>query len=282
MKRINLLILVLLILIVALGIAIYLRNNSVPEEQITTSKPVPVQEPVKKPIVHYPVPEQSAINPVASPETTVPPTPNDQVAPVLPEALPKVQQSDQSIEQAVHSLVAEESSLRLLLMDNFIQKLVATIDNLPEKKLPRIHLPIRPPKGKFIVAGTPEAPQTSSRNNQRYTPYVALFKAINPELAVKVYVHFYPLFQQAYEELGYHNAYFNDRLVFVLDHLLDIPNPADPILLEQPVVLYTYADPALENRSAGQKLLLRIGHDNRTEILQLLKRYRTLVTNLHP
>ena len=201
---------------------------------------------------------------------------------MLPEDLPKVQESDQSIEQALHSLVADEGSLQLVLLDNFIQKLVATIDNLPEKKLPRIHLPIRPPKGKFIVAGTPEAPQTSSRNNQRYAPYVALFKAIDPELAVKVYVHFYPLFQKAYEELGYHNAYFNDRLVFVLDHLLDIPNPADPILLEQPVVLYTYADPALENLSAGQKLLLRIGHDNRTAILQLLKRYRTLVTNLHP
>ena len=44
MKRINLVIFVLLILIVALGIAIYLRNNSVPEEEMTTSKPVPVQD----------------------------------------------------------------------------------------------------------------------------------------------------------------------------------------------------------------------------------------------
>jgi hypothetical protein len=101
-------------------------------------------------------------------------------------------------------------------------------------------------------------------------------------MALKVYVHFYPLFQSAYEQLGYQNAYFNDRLVFVLDHLLATPNPPDPILLAQPAVLYTYADPSLEKLSAGQKVLLRIGQDQRFRIIKILDSYHQRLKRLHP
>ena len=38
-----------------------------------------------------------------------------------------------------------------------------------------------------------------------------------------VYERLYPLFQQAYEDLGYPGKYFNDRLVEVIDHLLQTP-----------------------------------------------------------
>ena len=68
-----------------------------------------------------------------------------------------------------------------------------------------------------------------------------------------VYKHFYPLFQQAYVDLGYPDGYFNDRLVEVIDHLLATPEVAGPIKLTQPGVFYQYADPSIEERSAGQK-----------------------------
>ncbi len=74
-----------------------------------------------------------------------------------------------------------------------------------------------------------------------------------------LYIRYYPLFQQAYEDLGYPGQYFNDRLVQVIDHLLQTPDVRGPIQLKQGRVFYEYADPALEARSAGQKLLLRMG-----------------------
>ena len=205
-----------------------------------------------------------------------------ETASVFPEILPEIHNSDQSMELSIASLLTDKSFPHIFIMENFIQRFVATVDNLPEKKLPHTHLPIRSPKGKFIVSGTPGEPQTSSRNNQRYSPYVKVIEAINPEMAVKVYTHFYPLFQKAYEQLGYKNAYFNDRLVFVLDHLIETPNPADPLSLVQPVVLYTYADSDYENMSAGQKLLLRIGQNNRTSVLEILRSYRRLLTGQRP
>ena len=74
-----------------------------------------------------------------------------------------------------------------------------------------------------------------------------------------LYFHFYPLFQQAYQSLGYPNGYFNDRLVVTIDNLLATPDVNGPISLVRPNVMYQYADPKLEKLSAGQKLLVRMG-----------------------
>lgn len=49
-------------------------------------------------------------------------------------------------------------------------------------------------------------------NAQRYTPYVWAFTHADTDALVGAYTRFYPLFQQAYVELGKPDAYFNDRL----------------------------------------------------------------------
>jgi hypothetical protein len=86
------------------------------------------------------------------------------------------------------------------------------------------------------------------------------------------------LFQDAYVALGYPDGYFNDRLVEVIDHLLETPEVNDPIELVRPHVLYEYSDPNLEALSSGQKLLLRMGSDNAARIKGTLRELRVLVT----
>ena len=280
MNKTNLIIFSLLILLGAFGLAIYFQSNPVPEQVIQDVQPTPPPEPVKNPIVHYPVsqPIQEQIPPPPEQkEATV-----QAVDPQLPETLPSVQESDQSIQDALNRLFSGSTTITLLFIENFIQRFVATIDNLPEQRLPRAHLPIKAPGGKFLVAGTTEAPQTSSRNHKRYSTYLNLLESTDHDLAVKIYAHFYPLFQTSYEQLGYQNAYFNDRLVYVIDHLLETPNPPDPIQLAQPAVLFTYADPNLEKLSAGQKTLLRIGQKQRIRVFTILDIYRQKLTTLHP
>ncbi len=288
MKRTNQLIFILIILIIALGSAIYFRSQDTQQPSVTPVLPVQqTQQPIKKPIVHYPISDQNPSlaevvntgnNNVAGTEKK----PESNTESALSESINKEQNNNQSVDISLAALLKNNNTPELFIMDNFIQRFVATVDNLPEKKLPQNTLPLLPPKGKFIVSGTQEAPQTSTRNYQRYTPYIKILKAIDPHLAVTVYTRFYAMFQRAYEQLGYKNAYFNDRMVFVLDHLLETPNPADPLSLVQPVVFYTYANPEYENMSAGQKLLLRIGQKNRTTVLEILRDYRKLITNQQP
>jgi hypothetical protein len=87
------------------------------------------------------------------------------------------------------------------------------------------------------------------------------------------------LFQQAYEELGYPGAYFNDRLVHAIDHLLATPEIAGDLALKQPRVLYEFADPQLEMLSAGQKAMLRIGPDNARRVKAKLRALRAEITS---
>ncbi len=94
---------------------------------------------------------------------------------------------------------------------------------------------------------------------------------------VAVYRHFYPLFQQAYVELGYPQGYFNDRLVAAIDDLLATPEPAEPPRLVQQKVIYQFADSDLEGRSAGQKIMLRIGTENARTVKAKLREIRKLV-----
>ena len=48
-------------------------------------------------------------------------------------------------------------------------------------------------------------------------PLVTLMKSMDTQQLADLYFRFYPLFQQAYEDLGYPGQYFNDRLVEAID-----------------------------------------------------------------
>ena len=96
---------------------------------------------------------------------------------------------------------------------------------------------------------------------------------------VSLYFHFYPLFQEAYNNLGYKSAYFNDRLVAAIDDLLAAPEIKDPVELVQPSVFYKFADPRLEALSSGQKIMLRIGGDNAAKVKVKLRELRQALTN---
>jgi hypothetical protein len=116
------------------------------------------------------------------------------------------------------------------------------------------------------------------RNFARYKPMVAAIEHVDMKQLGAMYIHYYPLFQESYQNLGYPNGYFNDRLVEVIDNLLATPEPKQPIQLVRPNVMYTFADPALESRSAGQKLLMRMGPENAKAIKAKLIELRAAIT----
>jgi hypothetical protein len=171
-----------------------------------------------------------------------------------------------------------------LIPDQLVRRLVATVDNLPRDARIEPRRPLRPPSTPFVVKReTVEAATGTERitlapaNFARYDAMVALLERTDPGIAVAGYRRLYPQLQKAYEDLGYPNGYLNDRVVEVIDHLLETPEPAGPLLLEQPKVLYRFADADLESRSAGQKLLLRMGVDHARVVKEKLRAIRALI-----
>jgi hypothetical protein len=69
------------------------------------------------------------------------------------------------------------------------------------------------------------------------------------------------LFQIAWEENG-GQGQFNDRLLEVINHLLQTPDVPGPIQLTKYEAVYLFEDPELEAMTAGQKILVRMGSAN--------------------
>ena len=182
-----------------------------------------------------------------------------------PSALPKLENSDSMMRDSLAGLVGRQAFADYFIAADIVRRIVATVDNLPRETAPRRVMPLNPVPGAFIP---------DSANYERYAPYVRVFEAIEPHALVQGYVRAYPLFQNAYEQLGYPGQYFNDRLIQAIDDLLDTPEPATEPGLMRPRVLYEFADPDLETRSAGQKMLLRMGRDNAARVKGKLREIR--------
>jgi hypothetical protein len=165
----------------------------------------------------------------------------------------------------------------LLLRDAIIDRLVTTIDNLPRDHVSEKIRPVRSLPESFAASASFDDAVflLGAENHNRYDELVSRIAAADTDSAVDIYRRFYPLFQKSYERLGYPGAYFNDRVIEVIDHLLDTPVPAGPIELVRPNVLYEFKDPELESLSSGQKLLLRMGAEHAATLKPLLAELRT-------
>jgi len=177
--------------------------------------------------------------------------------------LPKLIDSDKSVQDELNSLATQKQLLKHLRLDAIIQRYVITIDNMPKKNIPAKYLLGKPPAGKFIVRSDHLSQDYISKNNfKRYETHLKLVESIDTKRILAIYQHYYPLFQEAYEDIGYKNLQFNDRLLEVISLLLETPDIKGPIKLTHPSVFYRYADPQLEALSAGQKMILRMGYTN--------------------
>jgi hypothetical protein len=201
----------------------------------------------------------------------------DQAAP-----LPALDQSDASLWQALADLLGPKALAELLRPEQIVRHIVATVDNLPRESAASRVMPLTRTPGAFVIRGKDGDAVIDPGNSARYASRIRVLQSIDARRLVDLYLRFYPLFQKAYAELGYPERYFNDRLIEALDDLLAAPDIMTPIKLVQPKVQYRYADSALEARSAGQKIMLRIGVGNAGLVKAKLREIRREILSRAP
>jgi hypothetical protein len=192
--------------------------------------------------------------------------------------LPALDGSDGTVADELAQLGGDDLA-SLLLREQIIPRIVATVDALPRQGVATRILPLRTPRGAFAVDQQEGSIELSARNAERYAPYVRVVDAVDAHKAVAWYVRYYPLFQQAYRELGYPHGYFNDRLIAAIDSMLAAPDAAAPIALVRGDTYYRFVDPSLQGLPAGQKLLLRMGPDNATRVKAKLREIRAVLVS---
>lgn len=226
--------------------------------------------------------------PVPAPPAAVPAapaaTPKGPQFPLPPSEapLPKLGESDASLLEALGSLVGSPLVQKLFRAEDVVRRIVATVDNLPREQYAQRLSPVHPVPGTFTVRGKEGERTIAPENARRYEEYLRTLEKVEPARAAEIYRRLYPLFQEAYVELGYPGAYFNDRLVAVIDHLLEAPQPEGAYRVEAPKAMFEYVDADDEARSSGHKVLMRMGPANAKRVKAWLAAFRAQVVQGAP
>jgi hypothetical protein len=121
------------------------------------------------------------------------------------DALPLLDQSDGAAWKTLADLFGEDPVARFVVRDALIERFVATVDNLPESKLPLDLRPIAPLEGRLVAtqqSGETRSYLLTEQNYERYKPLLAALQFVETERLVGAYAAYYPLLQEAYERLA--------------------------------------------------------------------------------
>jgi hypothetical protein len=269
------------LLVVLAAVAWYLYDTAAPtvEETVVPGPTLPLQE-------REPPPE------VTAPEVTEP-----AIAEPLPEseplagepALPALAESDDEALRSLSEVVDGTTPVeRYVVEEDVIARIVATVDALDGKQVPEAIQAVQGPGGAFEATpddqpdevilndlGDPVPQfQLNPANYRRYTPYVAMLESVNADGLARAYRAYQPLFEEAFDQLGYPDSDFEERLLKVIDDALAAPEPERPLQLIKPEAYFLFADEDLETLNAAQKVMLRMGPDNAARVKAKLAEIR--------
>jgi len=247
------------------------------------------------PPVPPPPPPRIAPQPAPRVEPTPPPPPPAPAVrhPVTRAAqpggpLPPFTDSDPFVKSALIDLLGKKPVASFLDVGSFVRRFVATVNNLGTDSAAADLWPVNRADGRFETQPGAAGTVIAAKNADRYAAFVRFVETVDTERAVALYVRLYPLFQEAYEELGFPGKYFNDRVVEVIDDLLATPAVSAPVKVKLVEVegaprpsrgggLYVFEDPTFETRPSGQKILLRMGPSNAARLKVKLAEVRRLI-----
>lgn len=228
------------------------------EEVAETEDELPVEADEEQAAVQEPEPEPE---PETEPEPEV--------------ALPDLNESDEFLLSRLSELEGGDSLTRLLVSDEIIRKFVILTENARNGLLPQRDLPVRRIEDPIEVQRVGEDEfimQPSSY--RRFDFFVDTFMAIDTEEALSLYMSLLPLLQEAYAELGHPDQDFNQVVIDAIDTVLEARTFEGPFQLERPSVVYEYADERIESLNDVEKLLLRMGPENRNKFQEKLREFR--------
>lgn len=206
---------------------------------------------------------------VVAPKTVVTPK-----AVVTPDPLPALGTSDSQFSAGLAKVFDLDVLPLFFRNDRMIWRFVTTIDNLPRHHaFPHI-LPVQPVSGVFLTATENADLVIAPQNSERYLDYLKILQKVDVRSAVDFYIRFYPLFQESYGKLGYPHQRFNDRVLLAIEDLLEAPELPESTPLEAVETICKYQDAALETRSVGQKMMMRIGRDSEQSAKVVLDAFR--------
>jgi len=265
-------ILLVLVLLIAGGAYYYFSGEQEPQQ---TAEPTQVELP--EPAPSEPLPTQ-----VQVPEPETMPEPETEV--VQPEVepeqpLPSLSESDEYVHEKAVAMADGMKIEPLLVEQDLVRQFVVFVDNLAQGELARKTSPMKGPSDTFTVSEIANKTYLDPDSYHRYDLYADFLTGLNDEQLLNTYRQLSPLLEQAFDELGYPNLKFDERMQQAIKVLLATPVIEDPIELYAISVNYKFVDPKLEALPNAQKMLVRMGPENTRKIKTVLRRLQSQLNN---
>lgn len=256
----RLILLAAIAVVVIAGLAYWLLQRGQPEPQVATLPPSVIEAPAVEPAMVDPAPSAATEPQRPAPPAAPPPPP--------PVKLPPLDRSDTDVIGFL--LEASDGGFKdWLIQEHLIRKFVRAMNALEEGKLVSQYRPFNDLQTPFSATATGELWQIDTENYSRYAPYLESLEQVGPERLLSIYERYYPLLQQAFEELGVKKGDFKDVTIRALTRITKAPSPPPDVTLSRPSVTYKFSAAEFEQRSAVEKLLFRMGPENSQRLKKL-------------
>lgn len=267
----------LVILLSAAGYYYYTKDDA---PKLIPNAPIVLPEPPStEPLTLETAPELETTEISETPAVTTTDTEVITAEPQVPaEIIPSLLESDAFVHQKALGLINNNVIGSSLVNQDLIRQFVVFVDNLAQGTLTRKVSPVKGPEKLFTVSEITNKVYLNPESYHRYDAYATVIANIDQQSLMHIYTQLTPLFDEAFAELGYSNAKFNDRVVQAIKVMLAAPIIEGPIELSSISVNYRFVDPDLEALPSAQKLLVRMGPENTRKVKTALRKWENQLT----
>lgn len=244
-----------LVLVLVLFIAggVVLLTGVWPPEEESTAPPVTTALPAPPPVPVITELEEPAVDPTPPPP---PPAP-------VEEPLPRLEESDDAVRDAVGDIPLGTAGQQYLVPGNIIERSASLIYLMAQGDVPYKLLPVSRPKAAFSVIDDGTQVVIDPAGFERYDALTRWLENLDLESLLSSLEWSIPLFREAWSYYGEDPAAFDMGVVMTLDLVMGAPeiDLSEARLIRKEAV-WIFEDPAIEGLAPIQKQLLRMGPEN--------------------
>ena len=241
--------LILVLLLVIAGGVVLLTGIWPPEEEAAPTVTAPPPEPPPAPVVTE----------IEEPAPEPPPLPPEPVE----EPLPRLEESDDAVRDAVGDIPLGTAGQQYLIPGNIIERSASLIYLMAQGDVPYKLLPVSRPKAAFPISDDGTQVITDPAGFERYDALTQWLQSLDLESLLSSLEWFIPLFREAWSHYGEDPAAFDMAVVMTLDLVIATPelDLSEARLIRKETV-WIFEDPAIEGLAPIQKQVLLMGPEN--------------------
>ena len=176
--------------------------------------------------------------------------------------LPPLDESDPAVRELVGKLSSHPTVAAWLTTDGLILNFVVVTSRIANGDTPVVELKAVGPVPRFAVRTSGDTPYIDPASYRRYDRYAEAVAALDARGVARLYATLKPRVTDAYGRFGPGKDNFDAVLERAIVELLRVPVVEGEVALEPHGIVYAFADPRLQEMSAAQKQLLRMGPQN--------------------